>query len=134
MSHILNVAGGLPIDLDAVADQLRRKIDGMTGSSLLAAQKLAAQSGVSEVLVVCRTYEEPHIHPDGDLVVFVLEGGGYFQLDDGSTVDAPLGGVAVIPKGVCHAFHNASQAGTDTVLLATFSPINSKADCPPAQS
>lgn len=134
MDHVLNVAGGLPIDLDTVADQLRRKIDGMTGSSLLAVQKLAAQSGVSEVLVVCRTYEEPHIHPEGDLVVFVLEGGGYFQLDDGSTVDAPLGGVAVIPKGVCHAFHNASPAGTDTVLLATFSPINSKADCPPAQS
>jgi quercetin dioxygenase-like cupin family protein len=130
-NSMLTVAGSLPIDLGGVAAQLRRKIDAMDpADSLLAVQKLAAQSGVSEVLVVVRTQETPHIHPEGDLLVFVIEGGGYFQLDDGTTVGAPAGSVAVIPKGVCHAFHN--TAPNDTVLVATFSPINSKADCPPS--
>jgi oxalate decarboxylase/phosphoglucose isomerase-like protein (cupin superfamily) len=132
---MFTVAGGLPLDLDGVADQLRRKIDQIPqGQPLLAAQRLGGQSGVEEYLVVVRTHEEPHIHPDGDLIVCTLQGGGYFQLDKSSdpnvpeTADAPAGSVAVIPKGVCHAFHN--TAPTDTVLFATFSPKNSKADCP----
>lgn len=130
--HLFTVAGEAPVDLDDVADQLRQKIDGLPpGSSLLAAQKLAGQSGVEEYLVVVRSNEEPHIHPDGDLVISVLEGGGFVRLDSGDA-DASEGSVIVIPKGVCHAYFN--QSPTDSVLFATFSPINSKAACPTTSS
>jgi mannose-6-phosphate isomerase-like protein (cupin superfamily) len=125
---LFTVAGSAPVDLNRVAEDLRRKITTLpSGSPLLAAQKLAAQSGIEEYLVVVRTNEDPHIHPDGDLVVSVLQGGGYFRLNSG-TVDAPTGSVVVIPKGVCHAYFN--QSPSDSVLVATFSPINSKAPCP----
>jgi|GEM_PF-6656634 len=130
---MFTVAGGMPLDLNGVADQLRREIDQIPqGQPLLKAQNLDCQSGVEEYLVVVRTAEEPHIHPDGDLITCTLEGGGYFQLDGGATAGAPAGSVVVIPKGVCHAFHNTAPA--DTVLFATFSPKNSKDDCPTTKS
>ncbi len=130
MSHLFTVAGSEPVDLDQIADQFRLDIDKLPpGSPLLKAGPLASQTGVQEFLVVVRGNEEPHIHPDGDLIVFVLEGGGYFELPTTSaTTQAPEGSTVVIPKGVCHAYFNLSA--TDSVLLATFSPINSKADCP----
>jgi mannose-6-phosphate isomerase-like protein (cupin superfamily) len=131
-NHIFTVAGSAPVDLDAIASQLRQTIHQLPpGSPLLAAQELAAQSGVQEYLVVVRGNEEPHVHPDGDLVICTLEGGGYVQLDDG-IADAPAGSVVVVPKNVCHAYFNLSP--TDSVLFATFSPINSKAACPTLSS
>lgn len=84
-------------------------------------------------MVVCGN-EDPHIHPDGDLIIYVLEGGGKVHLPpgladtSGTIVDAPAGSIVVIPKGVCHAYYN--LASEDSVLVATFSPINSKSDCP----
>jgi quercetin dioxygenase-like cupin family protein len=131
MSHFFNIAGAQPVDLDQLADELREEIDKLPpGSPLLkASPPLGEQSGVQEFLVVVRGNESPHIHPEGDLIVFVLEGGGYFELPPTSTrTEAPEGSTVVIPKGVCHAFYNLSE--TDSVLLATFSPINSKAGCP----
>ena len=128
MSHLFTVAGQAPVDLNAVADQLRKQIDALPpGSSLLKAQQLDTQSGVQEYLVVVRGNENPHIHPEGDLIISVLEGHGYLQLT-GEIADAPKGAILVVPKGVCHAYYN--QAKHDSVLLATFSPINSKAACP----
>jgi quercetin dioxygenase-like cupin family protein len=128
MGHQFTVAGGVPIDLDELADQLRADIDGLSpGSPQLKASALDQQSGVQEFLVVVRGHEEPHIHPDGDLIITVLEGGGHVQLVSG-VLPAPTGSIVVIPKGVCHAYYNVSE--DDSVLLATFSPINSKADCP----
>lgn len=128
MAHLFTVVGGATIDLNDLADQLRKQIDQLPpGSSLLKAQQLATQSGVQEYLVVVRGNEDPHIHPDGDLIISMLEGHGYLQLT-GETVDAPKGCILVVPKGVCHAYYN--QAKHDSVLLATFSPINSKAACP----
>lgn len=126
--HLFTVAGSAPVNLDDLADQLRAEIDALPpGSPLLKAAPLSSQSGVQEFLVVVRTNEEPHIHPDGDLIAVVLEGGGYFELDAGRA-EAPAGSTVVIPKGVCHAYFNLAE--NDSVLLATFSPINSKADCP----
>ena len=132
-NHLFTVAGSAPVDLDALANQLRATIDGLPeGKPLLAATALdTAQSGVQEYLVVVRGHEDPHIHPDGDLVISVLEGGGYVQLDD-SQADASAGNIVVVPKGVCHAYFNLAQG--DSVLFATFSPINSKAECPTAAS
>jgi len=130
--HVLTVAGNSPVDLDALASQLRATIDGLPpGKPKLAAAPVASQSGVQEFLVVVRDQEPPHIHPDGDLVISVIEGGGFVQLT-GGRVDARAGSFVVVPKGVCHAYHN--EARGDSVLLATFSPINSKADCPAAAS
>jgi quercetin dioxygenase-like cupin family protein len=128
--HLFTVADQEPIDLDQLANGLREDIDKLPpGSPLLKATPLASQTGVQEFLVVVRGNEEPHIHPEGDLIVVVLEGGGYFELPSTSTkTDAPEGSTVVIPKSVCHAYFNLSA--TDSVLLATFSPINSKADCP----
>jgi oxalate decarboxylase/phosphoglucose isomerase-like protein (cupin superfamily) len=126
--HPFTVAGTAPVNLNALADQLRLQIDAFPpGKPLLKAAPLSSQSGVQEFLVVVRTEEDPHIHPEGDLIAVVLEGGGYFQLTSGRA-EAPLGGTVVIPKGMCHAYHNLAEH--DSVLLATFSPINSKADCP----
>lgn len=132
MSHSFTVAGAEPVDLDEIANQLREEIDSLPPGSppdkLLKASQLDQQTGVAEFLVVVRGNEDPHIHPEGDLIVYVLEGGGYFQLSS-TRVEATEGSVIVIPKGVCHAYYNLSE--TDSVLMATFSPINSKAACPP---
>jgi oxalate decarboxylase/phosphoglucose isomerase-like protein (cupin superfamily) len=126
--HLFTVAKAAPVNLNQRADELRREIDGFpAGKPLLTAAPLDAQSGVEEYLVVVRGHEEPHTHPDGDLIVVVLEGHGYFDLFPGRA-EAPLGGVVVIPKGACHAFHNIAEH--DTVLFATFSPKNTKGQCP----
>ena len=129
-NHLFTVAGSAPVDLDALANELRAQIDA-SGKPLLAKPLDTAQSGVQEYLVVVRSNEDPHIHPEGDLVISVLEGGGYVQLDDGQA-DASAGNIVVVPKGVCHAYFNLAQG--DSVLFATFSPINTKADCPMAAS
>jgi oxalate decarboxylase/phosphoglucose isomerase-like protein (cupin superfamily) len=128
MTYAFTVAGTDPVDLDDLANQLRLKIDGLPpGTPLLEASHLNQQTGVQEFLVVVRGNEEPHIHPEGDLIISVLEGGGYVQLLS-EKVEAPAGSIVVIPKGVCHAYYNLSES--DSVLLATFSPINSKDVCP----
>lgn len=93
----------------------------------MAPKFLNQQTGVQAFLVVVRGNEDPHTHPDGDLVVSVLKGGGYFKLLTGK-VEAPAGSIVVIPKAVCHAYYNLSE--DDSVILATFSPINSKGECP----
>jgi mannose-6-phosphate isomerase-like protein (cupin superfamily) len=126
--HSFTVAGDQPINLEEIANELRQTIDAPGGPPLKAAP-LSSQTGVQEFLVVVRGNEEPHIHPEGDLIVYVLEGSGYFQLES-TRVDATEGSVVVIPKGVCHAYYNLAE--TDSVLFATFSPINSKAECPPS--
>ena len=126
--HLFTVAGSAPVNLNQLADELRRQIDALSSDQpLLKAAPLESQTGVEEFLVVVRGHEDPHIHPDGDLIAVVLEGGGYFELSSGRA-EAPLGGTVVIPKGVCHAYHN--RAEHDSVLLATFSPKNSKDNCP----
>jgi oxalate decarboxylase/phosphoglucose isomerase-like protein (cupin superfamily) len=131
-NHLFTVAGKDPVDLDALADQLRLQIDAMpAGSALLKAAPLDSQTGVQEYLVVVRSNEDPHIHPDGDLVISVLEGDGYVQLATGNAT-ASEGNIVIVPKGVCHAYYNLSP--TDSVLLATFSPKNSKAACPSTSS
>ena len=132
MSHVFTVAGAEPVDLDQLANELRQEIDALKGSppdKLLAAKYLNEQADVQAFLVVVRGNEDPHTHPDGDLIVVVLEGGGYFELPSTSSrAEAPEGSTVVIPQGVCHAYFNGSP--TDSVLLATFSPLNSRADCP----
>jgi quercetin dioxygenase-like cupin family protein len=128
MAHFFTVAGADRVDLNDLAKQLRVKIDALPpGSSKLQARFLNQQRGVQVFLVVVRGNEDPHTHPDGDLVISVLEGGGYVQLLS-EKIEAPAGSVVIIPKGVCHAYYNLSKG--DSVLLATFSPINSKGECP----
>jgi quercetin dioxygenase-like cupin family protein len=129
VSHFLHIANQEPIDLDQLADQLRLQIDKLPPDSpqLKASPPLGEQTGVQEFLVVVRGHELPHIHPEGDLIVSIIAGGGYFQLAS-TRLEAPAGSFVVIPKDLCHAYFNLSE--TDSVLLATFSPINSKADCP----
>jgi quercetin dioxygenase-like cupin family protein len=128
MTNPFTVAGADSLDLDDLANQLRVEIDGLpAGSPQLKARFLNQQTGVQAFLAVVRGNEDPHTHPEGDLVIYVLQGGGYVQLLP-EKVDAPSGSIVVIPKGVCHAYFNLSK--DDSVILATFSPINSKGDCP----
>lgn len=121
MSYALKVVddngSGSVLLLDEIAEQLRLEIP--TDEPRLAKRPLATQTGVTEVLVVVRGHENPHTHPESDLIFSVLEGGGYVQLPR-ERVDAPAGTTVVVPKGVCHAYHN--TAPSDSVLLATFSP------------
>ena len=121
MSYTLKVVdgetSGTVFLLDDIAEQLRCEIP--EDEPRLAKRPLATQTGVTEVLVVVRGHENPHTHPDSDLIFSVLEGGGYVQLPH-ERVDAPAGTTVVVPKGVCHAYHN--TAPSDSVLLATFSP------------
>jgi quercetin dioxygenase-like cupin family protein len=122
------VAGSEPVDLDALADTLRSEIDPqLPPDQQLKATPLNEQTGVQEFLVVVRGNEDPHIHPEGDLIISVLSGEGYVQLLS-EQIPAPIGSIIVIPKGVCHAYYNLAE--NDSVLLATFSPINSRAECP----
>jgi quercetin dioxygenase-like cupin family protein len=121
MSYTLKVVGdkapSTDFDLDDIAEQLRLEMP--PDEPRLKKRELATQSGVIEVLVVVRGHEKLHTHPESDLIFSVLEGGGYVELSDGR-VDAPAGTTIVVPKGVCHAYHN--TASSDSVLLATFSP------------
>jgi quercetin dioxygenase-like cupin family protein len=128
MPYILTVAGGKTFDLDDIAEQLRKQIPAKrSGEPQLAKQQLAApQSGVTEVLVVVRGHEEPHTHPQSDLLFSVLKGGGYVQLSPGR-IEAPAGATIIIPKGVCHAYYNTSPS--DSVLLATFPAKPEPGDC-----
>src|SRR6266403_2138627 len=115
MTNSFTVAGKNPIDLDEIANQLRAKIDALApGSPLLAAQFLNEQSGLQALLVVVRGHEAPHTHPDGDLVISVLIGGGYVQLLN-EKIDARAGSIVIIPKGACHAYYNLAE--DDSVLL-----------------
>lgn len=112
-----------PVDLNDMANQLREVIAKLpAGVPQLADQGIGQQTGVKEALVVVRGHEDPHTHPESDLIIFVLSGGGYVQLFPGR-VEAPAGSIVVIPKGVCHAYHNVSAH--DSVLIATFSPTDS---------
>lgn len=122
-SFLFTIAGSNTIVLDEIADQLRAEIDNLPpGVPLLAKQGLGEQTGVKEAIVVVRDQENPHTHPESDLIIFVLSGGGFVQLFPGEA-DAPVGSTVVIPKGVCHAYHNTSP--NDSVIIATFSPIDS---------
>lgn len=128
MALYFTVAGSAPVDLDALADTLRSEIDPQQPpDKQLKAAPLNEQTGVQEFLVVVRGNEDPHIHPEGDLIISVLSGEGYVQLLS-EQISAPTGSIIVIPKGVCHAYYNLAE--NDSVLLATFSPINSRAECP----
>lgn len=129
MTHSFTVAGGDPVDLDDIANRLRRQIDKLLpGKPQLASQILKQQTGVKEVLVVVRGHEDPHTHPNSDLVFSVLEGKGYVQLSR-ENVRMSAGSTIAIPRGVCHAYHNVSKE--DSVLFATFSPVDSTpGDCP----
>lgn len=119
-------------DLDLVANQLREKISSQ--GLPLAKQVLATQAGVMEVLLVVREHEDPHTHPNADLIFTVLEGGGWLQRtpdpNPPTKFEVSAGTTIVVPKGTCHAFHNTSD--TDSVLLATFSPADPshKDGCP----
>jgi mannose-6-phosphate isomerase-like protein (cupin superfamily) len=132
MTYNFTVVGAEPVDLHEIASQLREEIDALPKGSppdkLLAARFLNQQTGVQTYLVVVRGNEDPHTHPDGDLIIYVLTGGGEVHLSPGIIVDSPSGSIVIIPKGVCHAYYNTS--GEDSVILATFSPINSKGECP----
>lgn len=125
-SNLLVVVGAEPtaFELDLIANQLREEISAQ--ALPLAKQVLATQAAVMEVLLVVREHEEPHTHPNADLIFTVLEGGGWLQrsADPAPTprFDVVAGTTVVVPKGVCHAFHNTSP--TDSVLLATFSPAD----------
>jgi quercetin dioxygenase-like cupin family protein len=126
--HLFTVAGGATVDLDDLADQLRAQIDELPPDvPQLKATHLDGQTSVQEYLVVVRGHENAHIHPDGDLIISVLDGGGHVQLSS-NKVELSAGSVIVVPKGVCHAYYNLARH--DSVILATFSPINTTADCP----
>lgn len=128
MSSLFTVAGDETVNLDDLASQLREEISHLPPEDpQLAKRQLAAQAGVVEFLVVVRGHENPHTHPDQDLVIVVLEGGGYVWLTAGPA-QAPAGSTVVIPKGVCHAYYNTSPS--DSVLFATFSPAEGRAPAP----
>lgn len=129
-SALFTIAGCDPVALDDIVQQLREQIDKLKPGELQKAEQvLGKQTGVTEAIAVVRGHEDPHTHPDSDLIVFVLSGGGYFQLTDGR-VEAPEGSTVVIPKGVCHAYHNRNRAALDSVLMASFSPAISLGTCP----
>jgi len=128
MSYLFTVAGSLSQDLDEIANQLREEISALSPDAPQSAkQQLGIQTGVVEFLEVVRGNESPHTHPESDLIISVLEGGGYVQLS-ADTLNTPAGMTVVIPKGVCHAYYNTAQS--DSVLLVTFSPaIPDKGEC-----
>lgn len=117
MAYQFAIAGSKRVDLDAIVARLRRQAP--KNQPKLAKQSVGTQASVTESVVVVLGAEDPHTHPANDLIIYVLEGGGYVQLFPGR-IEAPEASVVVIPKGVCHAFHNTSANGS--VVIATFSP------------
>lgn len=117
MTYQFAIAGSKPVDLNAIVATLRKQA--LKNKPQLAKQSVGKQASVTESVVVVLSAEDPHTHPANDLIIYVLEGGGYVQLFPGR-IDAPQASVVVIPKGVCHAFHNTAASGS--VVIATFSP------------
>jgi len=126
MATMFIVAGQYGENIEAVADQLREEISSLPPDQPQLAKKvLPIDTGVMGALVVVRGQELPHTHPNADLIFSVLDGGGWVQRSPGrpdpdTNIEAPAGSTIVIPKGMCHAFHNTSPS--DSVLLAIFSP------------
>jgi quercetin dioxygenase-like cupin family protein len=117
MAYQFAIAGSKPVHLDEIVTRLRRQAP--KNKPQLAKQSIGTQTSVTESVVVVLGAEDPHTHPANDLIIYVLEGGGYVQLFPGR-IEAPEATVVVIPKGVCHAFHNTAANGS--VVIATFSP------------
>jgi quercetin dioxygenase-like cupin family protein len=117
MTYQFAIAGEKPVDLNAIVATLRKQA--AKNKPQLAKQSVGTQASVTESVVVVLGAEDPHTHPANDLIIYVLEGGGCVQLFPGK-IEAPQSSVVVIPKGVCHAFHNTSANGS--VVIATFSP------------
>jgi quercetin dioxygenase-like cupin family protein len=117
MPYQFAIAGSKPVDLNAIVATLRKQA--RKNKPQLAKQSVGTQGSVTESVVVVLGAEDPHTHPGNDLIIYVLEGGGYVQLFPGR-IEAPEASVVVIPKGVCHAFHNISANGS--VVIATFAP------------
>ena len=112
------------INLDDIANKLRKKISKSGAPMAKQALSLPTQVGVKQTLLVVRGLDEQHVHDDGDLVFSVLEGGGYVQLLNGDLIGAPTGTTILVPKGVSHAYQNIPP--TDSVLLATLYPTTTK--------
>ncbi|HEX8633091.1 MAG TPA: cupin domain-containing protein [Pyrinomonadaceae bacterium] len=138
MAYRFIVVGDDGVDLDMVANQLREQISSLPPDKPQLAKQALKQpaAGVLEALLVVRGHENPHTHPNADLIFTVLEGGGWLQRsptpNPETNIEVMAGTTVVVPRGMCHAFHNTS--GTDSVLLVTFSftppDPTAAAECP----
>ncbi len=112
------IAPGTRIDLTPVIADLRAQI--RAGKLAKAAQKIYGASAEEVYVEVVQTQEEPHTHPNNDLTVVVLSGAGFLETGE-ANLPVKAEDSAVIPKGMCHAYHNDPVQG-DSVLLAVFTP------------
>ncbi|MCX8071664.1 MAG: cupin domain-containing protein [Candidatus Binatia bacterium] len=84
------------------------------------ARELCSLGRATVQLVRILGAEEPHDHPDHDLLVVLLRGGGSMALAD-RTVPLQAGDVVVIEHGARHAFRNHHRGGS-LALVVRLSP------------
>ncbi|HEV7401512.1 MAG TPA: cupin domain-containing protein [Chthoniobacteraceae bacterium] len=122
MSNSFILPGTAPVCLDSLVTQLSEEISGLpAGAPKMARWKpsLAVQTGAEVILVVVRDHEAAHSYEECDLILTVLQGGGFVQLPNGP-VDVPAGATIMLPRGLGHAYYNTAES--DSVLLVSFCP------------
>ncbi len=90
---------------------------------------LGIAAEVSHHIVQVRTKEQPHIHADHDLTVFVYRGNGIMTVGNQSFA-LRAGDSLFVPRGVIHMFQN--KAKTPAVAIAIFTPAFDGKDTVPA--
>lgn len=90
-----------------------------SGEQPVEARVLSELEAATVQLVRIQGAEQPHHHPDHDLVVMLVEGRGAMLLGE-REVDMTRGDAVVIARNVVHAFRNRDPAGS--VALVVRSP------------
>lgn len=78
---------------------------------------LVRSEKTSTVLIYVREPVPPHFHRERDELVYILDGGGVFQLED-QRYSVKAGDLLLIPTGKVHAFY----PEVPTRALSTFTP------------
>ncbi len=82
----------------------------------LEARELCKLPGATVDLLLVRGAEEPHQHPDHDLIVVLLRGTGLMLLG-GETHRVQAGDVVIIERGTNHAFRNRAREGSLALVV-----------------
>lgn len=97
--------------LEEILDQAK-----FPGKAAIETQELCATTSSSVLLVRISGAEQPHRHPEHDLVVQIIAGHGTMLLGDRS-VDLDTGDIVIVQRGVMHAYSNKDPAGSVAVVV-----------------
>jgi quercetin dioxygenase-like cupin family protein len=86
---------------------------------------VSRSAAMSRHLIRIRDREQPHVHAEHDLVVFIVRGKGVLHVD-GAAQPVAEGSIAVIDRGIAHWFENTGPE--PAAAFVVFSPPYDGAD------